>query len=128
GNLSYRILRVERGRVRVGDAKGAPPSIPFWLGEAPGRTDELSFAVSRLRVDVGERLGSTAGEGGAGHAFQWLTDELTLPPAAAEQIIDYLARTRSALGEMPSQDTIVLERFFDDSGGTQLVIHTPYGS
>ncbi|HEY5780422.1 MAG TPA: helicase-related protein, partial [Lysobacter sp.] len=130
GNTSYRILRVEPGKVRVEDAEGAPPSIPFWLGEAPGRTDELSFAVSRLREDVAQRLELLPGEGGgsAGHAFQWLTDELNLPTAAAEQIIDYLARTLSALGEMPSQDTIVLERFFDDSGGTQLVIHTPYGS
>ena len=136
--------------MRVEDAEGAPPSIPFWLGEAPGRTDELSFAVSRLREDVAGRLEHVSeplsrlrergwGEGRenealpapgerAGHAFHWLTDELNLPPAAAEQIIDYLARTLSALGEMPSQDTIVLERFFDDSGGTQLVIHTPYGS
>lgn len=138
GNTSYRILRVEPGKVRVEDAEGAPPSIPFWLGEAPGRTDELSFAVSRLREDVATRLEPLSGErergeagegsGSAGRAFQWLTDELNLPPAATEQIIDYLGRTLAALGEMPSQDTIVLERFFDDSGGTQLVIHTPYGS
>ena len=151
GNTSYRILRVEPGKVRVEDAEGAPPSIPFWLGEAPGRTDELSFAVSRLREDVAGRLEHDSeplsrlrergwGEGrenealpaaeerSAGHAFHWLTEELNLPSVAAEQIIDYLARTLSALGEMPSQDTIVLERFFDDSGGTQLVIHTPYGS
>lgn len=149
GNTSYRILRVEPGKVRVEDAEGAPPSIPFWLGEAPGRTDELSFAVSRLREEVAARLDkSPAAEGEADVAsssvdaavafppyekggqggFAWLTDELNLPPAAAEQITDYLARTLAALGEMPSQDTIVLERFFDDSGGTQLVIHTPYGS
>ena len=124
GNASYRILRIEPGRVRVEDAEGLPPSIPFWLGEAPGRTDELSFAVSRLRGDVVEHLL----EHGADAALAWLIDELCMPRAAAEQVIDFLGATQAALGEMPSQHTIVLERFFDDSGGMQLVIHTPYGS
>ncbi|MBF6024675.1 DEAD/DEAH box helicase [Lysobacter niastensis] len=125
GNASYRILRVEPGRVRVEDAEGLPPSIPFWLGEAPGRTDELSFAVSRLREDVAERI--AMGSGGS-EVVRWLAEELQLPRAAAEQIAEYLGQTQAALGEMPTQHTIVLERFFDDSGGTQLVIHTPYGS
>lgn len=124
GNTSYRILRVEPGRIRVEDAQGAPPSIPFWLGEAPGRTDELSFAVSRLRE---ESAGRIAGQGN-GAATAWLLDEVGLPMEAAQQLVDYLARTQAALGVMPSQNTIVLERFFDESGGTQLVIHTPYGS
>lgn len=124
GNTSYRIIRVEPGRVRVEDADGAPPSIPFWLGEAPGRTDELSFAVSRLREEIAERIA----EQGAPAALAWLRDELGLPEEAAQQVVDYLGATLAALGAMPSQDNIVLERFFDESGGTQLVIHTPYGS
>ncbi|TWI04542.1 ATP-dependent Lhr-like helicase [Luteimonas cucumeris] len=124
GNASYRIIRVEPGRVRVEDAQGAPPSIPFWLGEAPGRTDELSFSVSRLREAVAERI---AGQGMA-VANVWLTDEVGLPRDAAQQVLDYLGATIAALGAMPTQDTIVLERFFDETGGTQLVIHTPYGS
>ncbi|MCL1633456.1 DEAD/DEAH box helicase [Luteimonas sp. SX5] len=124
GNTSYRILRVEPGRVRVEDADGAPPSIPFWLGEAPGRTDELSFAVSRLREEVVERLS----DHGAAAARDWLVAEIGVPGEAAQQLLDYLAATVVSLGAMPTQDNIVLERFFDESGGTQLVIHTPYGS
>ena len=124
GNASYRILRVERGTVRVEDAHGAPPGIPFWFGEAPGRTTELSESVSRLRETIGERLDS----GGRDAALRWLTDELELPPEAAEQIADYLAAARGALGALPTLRTIALERFFDESGGMQLVVHAPFGS
>jgi len=135
GNTSYRILRVERDRLRVEDAHGVPPSIPFWLGEAPGRSDELSFAVSRLREEVAERLDTEpspstplpqAGEGS--NAFAWLRDELGLGEAAARQLLDYLAAAKAALGVLPTQSTLVFERFFDESGGTQLVIHAPFGS
>src|SRR5206468_5213953 len=52
GNTSYRIRRIEAGRVRVEDAQGQAPNIPFWLGEAPGRSDELSHAVSRFRAQL----------------------------------------------------------------------------
>ncbi|MEG3789057.1 DEAD/DEAH box helicase [Lysobacter sp. CCNWLW3] len=134
GNASYRILRVEPGRVRVEDAQGAPPNIPFWLGEAPGRSDELSLGVSRLRglVDAqlaahGEPDPATLAQVHAQVAAA-IAHELGLGEDAAAQLVDYLARTRYALGAVPTQDTVVLERFFDESGGTQLVIHTPYGS
>ena len=126
GNTSYRILRVETGRVRVEDAQGQPPNIPFWLGEAPGRSDELSLAVARLQASVDERLAASAGE--LQPVIDWLSDSLDLNRDCAEQLIDYLARTRQALGALPSQDTLVMERFFDESGGTQLVIHSPFGS
>src|SRR5213596_3647289 len=99
GNTSYRILRVEAGRLRVEDAHGQPPSIPFWLGEAPGRTDELSQAVSRLREDVVTRLDAAA-------ALGYLTQELRLTQSSAEQLIEYLAAARAALGTMPTQKTI----------------------
>lgn len=225
GNASYRVLRIEPGRLRVEDAQGAAPSIPFWIGEAPGRTDELSIGVSRLREEVVTRLGSAlatpvahsfpesgrwheadatppgsasgdvriaalagedleraeppppaplpVGEGGdascsrqeetqlaprslqdgtqlascslrekdrdegAQHeistdasrdAHAWLTAEVGLAGDAATQIVDYLAATRAALGTLPTRRRIVLERFFDESGGTQLVIHAPFGS
>ena len=124
GNTSYRIQRVERDRLRVEDAHGAPPSIPFWLGEAPGRSDELSLGVSRLREDVAAQLDA----GGMPAAMAWLREQLGLDEAAAQQLADYLARAKAALGVLPSQHTLVLERFFDESGGTQLVIHTPWGS
>lgn len=124
GNRSYRILRVERGTVRVEDAHGQPPTLPFWFGEAPGRTDELSAAVSRLRAGVEQRLAA----GGRAAALAWLTADLQLAPAAAEQIVDYLAAAQAALGALPTQQRIVLERFFDESGGMQLVIHAPFGS
>ncbi|GGY30268.1 ATP-dependent DNA helicase [Rhodanobacter panaciterrae] len=124
GNTSYRIQRVERDRLRVEDAHGAPPSIPFWLGEAPGRSNELSFGVSRLRDEISGQLDA----GGVPAAIAWLRDQLGLDEAAAQQLADYLARAKAALGVLPSQHTLVLERFFDESGGTQLVIHTPWGS
>ncbi|MEK1834469.1 MAG: DEAD/DEAH box helicase, partial [Pseudomonas sp.] len=126
GNTSYRILRVETGKVRVEDAQGQPPTIPFWLGEAPGRSDELSFAVARLQAQLDERLGATPGN--LQPALDWLTDTLGLNLASAEQLVDYLARARLTLGALPSQDTLLMERFFDESGGTQLIIHSPFGS
>jgi len=125
GNASYRIQRVERGTVRVEDAHGQPPNIPFWLGEAPGRTDELSASVSRLRSDIGARLRSDpSGKG----ALSWLIDVIGIEAAAAEQLVEYLAAAIASFGCMPTQDTVVLERFFDEAGGMQLVVHAPFGS
>ncbi|HEY2682401.1 MAG TPA: DEAD/DEAH box helicase [Steroidobacteraceae bacterium] len=123
GNASYRILRVERGTVRVEDAHGQPPTLPFWLGEAPGRTRELSNAVSRLRREYEEQV--TLNSGGA---VEWLTDTVGIDEVAAEQLVQYLAAARAALGTLPTFDTVVFERFFDESGGMQLVIHSPFGS
>ncbi|MGH7101634.1 MAG: Lhr family helicase, partial [Acetobacteraceae bacterium] len=125
GNQSYRIIRVERGQVRVEDALGLPPSIPFWLGEAPGRSDELSRSVSRLRAEIAARLDASPD---VAALSAWLAERLTLPEPAAIQIAEYLAAAHAALGALPTQERIVLERFFDESGGMQLVIHSPYGS
>jgi ATP-dependent helicase Lhr and Lhr-like helicase len=160
GNTSYRILKIETGRVRVEDAHGAAPNIPFWLGEAPGRSDELSAGVARLRgrielllssapavlaepangmaLDV---LASPAGPAPApapapasdpapalNGAIDWLVNEVQIDAAAARQIVEYLARARAALGALPTQDCLVMERFFDASGGMQLVLHAPFGS
>ena len=140
GNNSWRVLRVEQGKVRVEDAHGQPPSIPFWLGEAPARTLELSVSVSRLREEVAARVeivntddtdtepdsrGSSVNLEGA---VKWLTDEVGVAQSAAEQIVEYLAGSKIVLGVMPSQDNLVLERFFDDSGSMQLVLHSPFGS
>ncbi len=123
GNASYRILRVESGLVRVEDAHGQPPSIPFWLGEAPARTAELSAAVARLRRELDTRL-----EGGREAALRWVIDTLGVDPAPAVQLVNYLAAARAALGTLPTQTAIVFERFFDEAGGMQLVIHSPFGS
>jgi ATP-dependent Lhr-like helicase len=125
GNASYRILRVERGTVRVEDARGQPPNIPFWLGEAPGRSDELSVSVSRLRSEIEARLRNDRSGNSARH---WLTKEVGIEPSATEQLVEYLAAGVAALGCLPTQDTILLERFFDEAGGMQLVIHAPFGS
>ena len=152
GNASWKVLQVGPGTVRVADAKGAPPNIPFWLGEAPARSDELSRAVSDLRRDTENRLTTMNAElarqptseqtgraeptgfsaGSAGSALNvvvdWLTVESGISLAAAEQVVAYLDEARRALGAMPTQDTLVLERFFDESGGMQLVLHAPFGS
>jgi ATP-dependent Lhr-like helicase len=121
GNTSYRIVRVEAGRVRVEDARGLPPSIPFWLGEAPGRSDELSHAVSRLREQVEASADLDT-------ALRWLVDELAIDRSAAQQLVDYLWAAKAALGALPTENTIIFERFFDETGGMQFVIHAPLGS
>ncbi len=150
GNSSYRIKRVGTGVVRVEDAAGQPPSIPFWLGEAPGRSAELSIAVSRLRTEISDRL-----EGGTDFSLcsdpadpvardgitdsslchparapsiKWLVNVVGISEGAAEQIVEYLAMTKLALGVMPTQQEIVVERFFDENGSTHVVIHAPFGS
>ncbi|HEY7147453.1 MAG TPA: DEAD/DEAH box helicase [Streptosporangiaceae bacterium] len=124
GTTSWRIRRVEPGTVRVVDAQGAPPSVPFWLGEAPGRTAELSEEVSGLRAAVAARLAQGDQDG----AQRWLEQECSLSEPAAETITRYLSAGLAALGVMPTTDTIVLERFFDEAGGMQLVGHTPFGA
>jgi ATP-dependent helicase Lhr and Lhr-like helicase len=122
GNASWRILQVTSGTVRVADAKGAPPTIPFWLGEAPARSDELSRAVSDLRALADRRIGDDS------PSHDWLIAETGLTPEAAAQLLAYLAEGRRVLGVVPTQETLVLERFFDESGGMQLVLHAPFGS
>ncbi|WP_339526473.1 DEAD/DEAH box helicase [Pseudomonas sp. EA_35y_Pfl2_R111] len=125
GNQSYRILRVEPGKVRVEDAQGQPPNIPFWLGEAPGRSDELSAGVARLREQIEQRLSH---ENPIENAITWLMQTIGLDLSAAQQIVEYLARARASLGGLPTQRRLVMERFFDESGGMQLIIHSPFGS
>ena len=125
GNQSYLITKVESGAgvVRVADAKGQLPTIPFWIGEAPGRTDELSEEVSRLRADIEPLLAQPA------RAIAWLTEQAPgLPEAGARQLVEYLDASRKILGVLPTRQTLVLERFFDEAGGMQLVLHAPFGS
>jgi ATP-dependent Lhr-like helicase len=122
GNRSWRIRRVGSGKVWVEDAQGLPPSIPFWLGEAPARTRELSAAVSDLRDAVNERLADPS------EAQRWLNEETGITDAVAEQIVNYIKETRAVLGCIPTQTQIVAERFFDEAGGMQLVIHSPWGN
>jgi ATP-dependent Lhr-like helicase len=119
GTTSWRIRRVEAGRVRVEDAHGAAPGIPFWRGEAPGRTIELSQEVSALREEVARR-----GEGAA----EWLAAECGLDCRGAEQAVEYVQEGYAALGALPTTHTIVAERFFDEGGGMQLVLHSPFGA
>ncbi|WP_372528612.1 DEAD/DEAH box helicase [Piscinibacter sp.] len=123
GNASYRIVKIETGKVLVEDAKGQPPNMPFWLGESLGRSDELCHAVSRLSEMADSKLSD-----GVEACERWLHDDLHLPAAAAQQLTLYLAAAKAALGTLPSQRRIVFERFFDEVGDTHLVIHSPYGS
>src|SRR6201996_3710647 len=122
GNTSYRILRVERGTVRVEDAHGQPPSIPFWLGEAPGRTLELSTSVSDLRKEIEQQLG-----GEPPSALDWLMQSVGLDEAAAFQIVQYLSAGKAALSTLPTLGTGGFERFFVEAAGMQLIIHSPFG-
>ncbi len=123
GNTSYRIAKIETGKVYVEDAKGQPPTMPFWLGERPGRSDELCHAVSRLNREAEGRLAD-----GEAECERWLREDLLLDAAASKQLAEYLAASQAALGVLPTEDTIVFERFFDEVGDTHLVIHSPLGS
>ena len=133
GNTSWRIRRVSSGSVLVEDAQGAPPTIPFWRGEAPARTDELSRHVSELREKISSFVSSAASDSNgqlttdAIVAVTWLKRECGLDDAGAEQAVEYVVNGRAVLGAVPTQTTVIAERFFDESGGMQLVIHAPFG-
>ena len=132
GNTSWRILRIERSSVRVEDAHGQPPNLPFWLGEAPGRTGELSDSVCDLLGWLARRFeaaGATATDGDVRTRFvHEMVERIGVGADAAGQIVDYLCAAHAALGALPDRDTVVFERFFDESGGMQLVIHSRFGS
>ncbi|MGB5080572.1 MAG: DEAD/DEAH box helicase [Burkholderiales bacterium] len=131
GNTSWRILQIGNGVVRVADAQGQPPSMPFWLGEAPSRSDEMSAAVSKLRAEADTKLprpDQPRKPDELDAAVSWLVQDYSLPRSAAGQIAAYLAEGKRALGVVPTAETLVLERFFDEAGGMQLVLHAPLGS
>jgi ATP-dependent Lhr-like helicase len=135
GNSSWRIRKIEAsGRMLVEDAHGAPPSIPFWRGEAPARTDELSLQVSDLRAELSRMLPNTR-PGFLDHAspevsaaIEWLGAECGLDQSGSQQVIQYLVEGRAVLGDVPTQQTIIAERFFDEGGGMQLILHAPFGA
>src|ERR1700736_3487604 len=133
GNTSWRIRRVQSGSVLVADAQGAAPSVPFWRGEAPARTDELSQYVAELREKISAFVPRNAGTDGQNPAniaaaVDWLKAECGLDQAGAEQVVEYVIAGRAILGAVPTQKTVIAERFFDESGGMQLVIHAPFGA
>jgi ATP-dependent Lhr-like helicase len=135
GNTSWRIRRVEAktSRVLVEDAHGAPPTVPFWRGEAPARTEELSMQLGLLRKEISDRLqGVSPVEGWrnlpiVAECIDWLREECGLDLSGAEQLIQYTLEGRAVLGDVPTQTTIIAERFFDEGGGMQLIIHAPFG-
>lgn len=144
GNTSWQIARITGGEVVVRDANGAPPTIPFWLGEAPGRTPELSGAVSTLRAAIGERVELAGAEHDPLYALDSLSAIRDLNPPAYRpardwltavsgndwanlQAVHYVAVQKAALGVIPTTEQVVFERFFDETGGMQLVIHAPFG-
>ena len=142
GNTSWRIRRIEtaRGRVLAEDAHGQPPNIPFWRGEAPARTAELSSHVAQLRQRLSELMGEMSpteftsivaghlNDLGAHLAVEWLREHCGLEESGAQQLIQHILNGRAVLGEVPTQQTIIAERFFDEGGGMQLVIHAPFGA
>jgi ATP-dependent helicase Lhr and Lhr-like helicase len=135
GNTSWMIHRIETkvGRMLVHDAHGAPPSVPFWRGEAPARTQELSEHVGGLRQKISDMLphtspvGFSATQSDVAAAVSWLKEECGLDDSGAEQAIEYVLQGRAVLGAVPTQSTVIAERFFDEGGGMQLVIHAPFG-
>ena len=135
GNTSWRIRRIEQksGRLLVEDAHGAPPGIPFWLGEARARTEELSQHVAGLRQRISDLLTDLSPVGNwrdtpeVCQAIAWLKEECRLDDSGAEQAVEYILQGRSVLGGVPTQQTIIAERFFDEGGGMQLIIHAPFG-
>src|SRR5712692_2494464 len=135
GNTSWRIRRVQSGSVLVEDAQGAAPTVPFWRGEAPARTDELSQHVAALREELSARIPQASALGPNKReapeflrAAHWLQTECGVDQPGAEQIVEYVLAGRTVLGAVPTQTTVIAERFFDESGGMQLVIHAPFGA
>ena len=124
GTHAWQILRVDGLKVRVRDAQGMNPTVPFWFGEGPGRTVELSQSVSNFR----QRIGDLILDESADAAMQWCIDAVGLPHSAASQVVEYLHAGMAALGAMPTRDTIIMERFFDEVGDMHVVIHSPFGS
>ena len=122
GNTPWKIRRVESGKVRVEDAQGQSPSVPFWLGEAPGRTWELSHEVTELREGIAQRLEDPDG------AAHWLASEAQTSRETARQLVAYIEEGTRVLGTVPTGNRVVAERFFDESGGMQLIIHAPFGA
>jgi ATP-dependent helicase Lhr and Lhr-like helicase len=134
GNASWRIQRIESaGRVLVEDAQGAPPTLPFWFGEAPRRTEELSRFVAELRAEIDRRTRDvlpgyiSQANPEVAEAAAFLKEECGVGNAGAEQMIGYIVAGRAVLGTVPTVSTIVAERFFDEGGGMQLVLHAPFG-
>ena len=121
GNTSWQIVHVRGGEVRVVDAHGAAPTIPFWLGEAPGRSRELSEEVSRFREDLEAQLSDPPA------AERWVIEETGSSEEAARQVVAYVGAEKAAIGLVPSCRRVVFERFFDETGGMQLVVHAPFG-
>ncbi len=136
GNTSWRIRRVESksGRVLVEDAHGVPPTVPFWNGEAPARTEELSFHVAELRREISERLKGISPVSlspktpQVAETIAWLGQECGLDESGASQSIQYILEGRAVLGDVPTQSTVIAERFFDEGGGMQLIVHSPFGA
>lgn len=127
GNASWRIRGIETGTVRVEDAHGAPPTIPFWRGEAPSRTAELSAQVARVRVEIARFLEHGSDPVSLDAGMSWLQQQCALERRGAEQAMAYVKEGLEILGTVPTQEVIVAERFFDESGGMQLVLHAPFG-
>jgi ATP-dependent Lhr-like helicase len=131
GNTSWRVQRVDpAGRVLVENAHGAPPSVPFWFGEAPQRTDILSDGVSELREEISRRTRNSAPNAPHPEIAEceaWLMQECGVCADAAHQLIAYIVAGRAVLGAVPSKATIIAERFFDEGGGMQLILHAPFG-
>ncbi len=136
GTTSWQVKRIEAavGRVLVENAHGAPPSVPFWRGEAPGRTKELSYFVSLLRQKLDKLMPpqkpaniELTKQANLGETLAWLKQNCELEGGIAEQLLEYLLQGRAVLGQVPTQDTLIAERFFDETGGMQLVIHAPFG-
>src|SRR5207244_8686064 len=136
GNTSWRIHRVEgkSGRVLVENAHGAPPTVPFWNGEAPARTQELSLHVAELRREISQRLAGVSPVSlspktpEVAETIFWLMEDCGLDASGATQSIQYILEGRAVLGDVPTQSTVIAERFFDEGGGMQLVIHAPFGA
>jgi ATP-dependent Lhr-like helicase len=135
GNASWRIRRIEgkSGRVLVEDAHGAPPTVPFWLGEAPARTEELSTTIGDLRKTISDMLPNVSPVAFSpahplvAETVAWLKEQCGLDDSGAEQAVEYILQGRAVLGTVPTRTTIIAERFFDEGGGMQLVIHAPFG-
>ncbi len=121
GNRLWQITQVSGNRVSVVYAPNKHPTIPFWIVDVPGRTDALSAAVSSLH----ELYVKT---GDAQRFALQVCDETGLAPAWVLPLADYYREASESLGSLPTQSTVILERFFDEVKNCHIVLHAPFGA
>ncbi len=123
GASTWRVEDITRDRVVVSPAPGEPGKMPFWRGDGPGRPVELGRAVGALARELDERLASDAPDDVAAA----VGPRLRLDDRGARELVGYVAAQRAAIGAVPTDRRVVIERFRDDVGDWRICVLSPFG-